>query len=154
MNSNVHVWMLLYFVYFSLICQLDSSFAGMNQSNSQIEMNKQKMTTTKRGHCCSCSAFGKVRFSGHLVQIFLVYSHIFKYLFNSVQFGNIAAYYIWYKLCRHMVIPFCAMIFSTYPFSNCFLPKQFIFMYHTFLCNCKYHIKQKLHMSSIFVYFT
>ena len=23
------------------------------------------MTTTKRGHCCSRSAFGKVRFSGH-----------------------------------------------------------------------------------------
>ena len=24
------------------------------------------MTTTKRGHCCSRSAFGKVRFSGHI----------------------------------------------------------------------------------------
>ena len=28
------------------------------------------MTTTKRGHCCSRSAFGKVRFSGQKCHIF------------------------------------------------------------------------------------
>ena len=29
--------------------------------------NKQKKTTTKRGQCCSRSAFGKVRFLGHKI---------------------------------------------------------------------------------------
>ena len=36
-----------------------------DKSDWQIEKNKQKITTTKRGHRCSRSAFGKVRFSGH-----------------------------------------------------------------------------------------
>ena len=58
------------FCLFFSICQSDLSFAGVNQSNSQIEINKQKMTTTKRGHRCSSSAFGKVRFSGHNKHIF------------------------------------------------------------------------------------
>ena len=31
----------------------------------QIEKNKQRIATTKRGHRCSRSAFGKVRFLGH-----------------------------------------------------------------------------------------
>ena len=48
------------------ICQSELSFAGMNQSNSKIEINKQNMTTTKRGHCCLPLAFRKVRFSGHI----------------------------------------------------------------------------------------
>ena len=36
-----------------------------DKSDWQIEKNKQKITTTKRGHCCSRSASGKVRFLGH-----------------------------------------------------------------------------------------
>ena len=36
-----------------------------DKSDWQIEKNKQKITTTKRGHRCSRSAFGKVRFLGH-----------------------------------------------------------------------------------------
>ena len=28
------------------------------------------MTTTKHGHCCSRSAFGKVRFSGHKYYVY------------------------------------------------------------------------------------
>ena len=36
-----------------------------DKSDWQIEKNKQKTTTTKRGHRCSRSAFGKVRFLGH-----------------------------------------------------------------------------------------
>ena len=47
------------------ICQSGLSFAGVNQSNSFIEIDKQKMATTKPGHCCSRSAFGKFRFLGH-----------------------------------------------------------------------------------------
>ena len=35
-----------------------------NKSDWQIEKNKQKTTTTKRGHPCLRSAFGKVRFLG------------------------------------------------------------------------------------------
>ena len=35
-----------------------------DKSDWQIEKNKQKTTTTKCGHRCSRSAFGKVRFSG------------------------------------------------------------------------------------------
>ena len=35
-----------------------------DESDWQIEKNKQKTITTKRGHRCSRSAFGKVRFSG------------------------------------------------------------------------------------------
>ena len=36
-----------------------------DKSDWQIEKNKQKMITTKRGHRCSRLAFGKVRFLGH-----------------------------------------------------------------------------------------
>ena len=36
-----------------------------NKSDWQIEKNKQKTITTKRGHRCSRLAFGKVRFLGH-----------------------------------------------------------------------------------------
>ena len=36
-----------------------------DKSDWQIEKDKQKITTTKRGHSCSCSAFGTVRFLGH-----------------------------------------------------------------------------------------
>ena len=36
-----------------------------DESDWQIEKNKQKMKTTNRGHRCSRSAFGKVRFLGH-----------------------------------------------------------------------------------------
>ena len=36
-----------------------------DKSDWQIEKNKQKTTTTKHGHHCSRSAFGKVRFLGH-----------------------------------------------------------------------------------------
>ena len=53
------------FCLFFSICQSDLSFTGVNQSNFWIKINKQKMTTTKCGHCCSRLAFGKVRFSGH-----------------------------------------------------------------------------------------
>ena len=35
-----------------------------DKSDWQIEKNKQKITTTKRGHCCSRLASGKVRFLG------------------------------------------------------------------------------------------
>ena len=38
------------FCLFFSICQSDLLFAGVNQSNSQIEIDKQKMTTTKHGH--------------------------------------------------------------------------------------------------------
>ena len=37
-----------------------------DKSDWQIEKNKQKITTTKRGHHCSRLASGKVRFLGHL----------------------------------------------------------------------------------------
>ena len=37
-----------------------------DKSDWQIEKNKQKITTTKRGHRCSRTASGKVRFLGHL----------------------------------------------------------------------------------------
>ena len=37
-----------------------------DKSDWQIEKNKQKITTTKRGHRCSRSASGKVRFLGHM----------------------------------------------------------------------------------------
>ena len=53
-----------YFCLFFSICQSDLLFAGVNQSNSLIEMNEQKMTSSKYGHLWSCSAFGKVRFLG------------------------------------------------------------------------------------------
>ena len=36
-----------------------------DKSDWQIEKNKQKTITTKRGHPCSRLAFGKVRFLGH-----------------------------------------------------------------------------------------
>ena len=36
-----------------------------DKSDWQIEKDKQKITTTKRGHCCSRLASGKVRFLGH-----------------------------------------------------------------------------------------
>ena len=36
-----------------------------DKSDWQIEKNKQKITTTKHGHRCSCLASGKVRFLGH-----------------------------------------------------------------------------------------
>ena len=36
-----------------------------DKSDWQIEKNKQKITTTKRGHRCSRLASGKVRFLGH-----------------------------------------------------------------------------------------
>ena len=36
-----------------------------DKSDWQMEKDKQKITTTKRGHSCSRSAFGKVRFLGH-----------------------------------------------------------------------------------------
>ena len=36
-----------------------------DKSDWQIEKNKQKITTTKRGHHCSRLASGKVRFLGH-----------------------------------------------------------------------------------------
>ena len=39
--------------------------AANDKYDWQIEKNKQKMKTNKRGHRCSCSAFGKVRFLGH-----------------------------------------------------------------------------------------
>ena len=39
------------FCLFFSICQSDLLFAGLNQSNSYIEINKQKMATTKHGHC-------------------------------------------------------------------------------------------------------
>ena len=39
-----------------------------DKSDWQIEKNKQKMTTTKRGHRCSRSASGKVRFLGQKLQ--------------------------------------------------------------------------------------
>ena len=39
--------------------------AANDKSDWQIEKNKQKITTTKHGHHCSRSAFGKVRFLGH-----------------------------------------------------------------------------------------
>ena len=38
-----------------------------DKSDWQIEKNKQKITTTKRGHRCSRSASGKVRFLGHKI---------------------------------------------------------------------------------------
>ena len=36
-----------------------------DKSDWQIEKNKQKITTTKRGNRCSRLASGKVRFLGH-----------------------------------------------------------------------------------------
>ena len=36
-----------------------------DKSDWQFEKSKQKRTITKRGHRCSRSAFGKVRFLGH-----------------------------------------------------------------------------------------
>ena len=53
------------FCLFFSICQSDLLFAGMNQPNSFIEIDKQKTKTTKRRHRWSRSAFGKVRFLGH-----------------------------------------------------------------------------------------
>ena len=40
-----------------------------DKSDWQIEKNKQKITTTKRGHRCSRLASGKVRFLGHMCQL-------------------------------------------------------------------------------------
>ena len=40
-----------------------------DKSDWQIEKNKQKITTTKRGHRCSRLASGKVRFLGHKFHI-------------------------------------------------------------------------------------
>ena len=39
--------------------------AANEESDWQIEKNKQKMITTKHGHRCSRLATGKVRFLGH-----------------------------------------------------------------------------------------
>ena len=36
-----------------------------DESDQQIEKTKQETITTKRGHHCSRSALGKVRFLGH-----------------------------------------------------------------------------------------
>ena len=51
-----------------------------DKSDWQIEKNKQKTTTTKRGHRCSCSASGIVRFLGHKRQL-KTFAHIFDELF-------------------------------------------------------------------------
>ena len=44
-----------------------------DRSDWQFEKSKQKTTATKRGHCCSHSAFGKVRFLGHMYREFTVF---------------------------------------------------------------------------------
>ena len=77
------------FCLFFSICQSDLLFAGVNQSNSVIEINKQKMTTTKRGHRWSRSAFGKVRFLGHL---FLIFSGLIFNLFLNLKIFTSVSY--------------------------------------------------------------
>ena len=48
------------------IKEFDWFMPANDKSDWQIEKkNKQKTTTTKRGHRRSCSAFGKVRFLEH-----------------------------------------------------------------------------------------
>ena len=42
-----------------------------DKSDWQIEKNKQKIITTKRGHRCSRLASGKVRFLGHKICVSL-----------------------------------------------------------------------------------
>ena len=53
------------FCLFISILEFDWFTPANDKSDWQIEKNKQKITTTKRGHCCTCSASGKVRFLGH-----------------------------------------------------------------------------------------
>ena len=66
MISDAHVWLLMFFVYLIIsIYQSDFLFAGMNQSESYIEMNKQKTTTTKREYRCSCSTLGVLKIWGN-----------------------------------------------------------------------------------------
>jgi len=52
------------FGLFISIYEFDWFTAANDKSDWQIEKNKQEMKTTKRGHRCSRSAFGKVRFLG------------------------------------------------------------------------------------------
>ena len=54
------------FCLFISIYEFDWFTAANDKSDWQIEKNKQKTTATKSGHSCSRSAFGKVRFFGHL----------------------------------------------------------------------------------------
>ena len=69
MNSNVHVWLLSFFVYLFQSKKFDWFTPANNKSDWQIEKNKQKTTTIKRRHRLSHSAFGKVRFLEHMFVI-------------------------------------------------------------------------------------
>ena len=67
MNSDVHVWLLSFFVYLFQSKNLIGSCQQNDKSDWQFEKSKQKPTTTKHGHRCSRSAFGKVRFLGQIL---------------------------------------------------------------------------------------
>ena len=62
MNSDVHIWLFLFFVY---LFQSKNLIGSRHQMINLIGRLK-RITATKRGHRCSRSAFGKVRFLGHI----------------------------------------------------------------------------------------
>ena len=53
------------FCLFISIQEFDWLMPANDKSDWQIEKNKQKITTNKRGHRCSRLSSGKVRFLGH-----------------------------------------------------------------------------------------
>ena len=64
MDIAVHVWLLGKLDFLGI-----STYLFAREQNGLFDLavtwNISKITTTKRGHCCSRSASGKVRFLGH-----------------------------------------------------------------------------------------